>query len=1059
MSHKPLIFVSYSRHDEAWRERITKHLRVLDHVFDVWSDERIALGDTWRDEIRGALETAAAAILLVSADFLTSPFVRSEEVPVLLERRRREGLRVAPVIVKDCAWKAVPWLASMQFHPRDARPLAARTEAEQDEALAELAGQLVKLLGRDPTSFAAAQAAIDAYRCGWQAKLSHLEALHPTRLSGSDDDFTSDQLLDRLSAERLLIVVGSSGAGKSHALRHAARDAVLRGLIPLVVAVRDLDADFGRWLDRSVESLHPRTCGDLLGAAERTGTGTVLLVDVMNPLRPGQLSELVDEVGAFLLRNPMPAVLTTRERGVLSVAIPHSRATLGDITDDDKQAIFALHGGHCLPPSWEPFRTALAVTLLAQCSADLGPDATFHALLAKYATQQLEHAGAGPAAFRFLSKTALDLSERLLWTIPSAEFRRDAERYAETRAATAGLGDAILRSQIILEERGECAFAHEQIQHFFEAEALLDAHSGAALIERLMRPRHADTIPFVIEALTAPAHVSDALRALAQAPLIADCLRGRHGRIARTAAMREARGLLQRLETDLPTQFVAAVASQDLLPGSGAEAYDHAACAGLGSVLLDDPLLLDEVIELLARLDEAWGMATRSTATLTSAPRSQVFHRLCAGQSTPFGGLCFAVERVDLQYGKQLTETGRRALGVLVGRRGPFSLYFAGSLIRGCSTVGARLLPTFLQHAWNTRIHSVRIEALTQAFLLAGVADDGTRPDVVRVLEECLEESKDPFVNTLIFEALAAFDALDTVISGESVQAEIERALAEPEDSHAQALAYSVVCKMFEEVFQGAYVDAVNSLEPGRKATLYAMAAMARREAEVGLFTDFAVRAIVKAPVPIAARALRLHARPPKPSAFFQSDVQTFATAFAALGLRDEEPPRPERELNADESAWQLFGEMQFWLAKLRDSPDQLRARCAPLWQSVLRRHAHAAVHPLWYIEQEASNDCVLRHDATVGICSIVAAFPMESAQLLMYALGNFHKLTSIFDVARVWEQREMARFAIETLGRIGSLDAIPLIEPLAEHPELGRAAVTAIRSIRARVGDADSRP
>jgi len=77
----PRVFISYSRADRKWLERLQVHLRPLirTSIADVWDDGRIQAGDAWRVEIRKAIEAATVAVLLVSADFLASDFVESEE--------------------------------------------------------------------------------------------------------------------------------------------------------------------------------------------------------------------------------------------------------------------------------------------------------------------------------------------------------------------------------------------------------------------------------------------------------------------------------------------------------------------------------------------------------------------------------------------------------------------------------------------------------------------------------------------------------------------------------------------------------------------------------------------------------------------------------------------------------------------------------------------------------------------------------------------------------------------------------------------------------------------
>jgi hypothetical protein len=95
------VFISYSHADRRWLERLQVHLRPLtrDSIADIWDDTRIKAGDTWRIEIRKALEAASVAVLLISADFLASDFVQSEELPALLKAAEERGLLILQVIV------------------------------------------------------------------------------------------------------------------------------------------------------------------------------------------------------------------------------------------------------------------------------------------------------------------------------------------------------------------------------------------------------------------------------------------------------------------------------------------------------------------------------------------------------------------------------------------------------------------------------------------------------------------------------------------------------------------------------------------------------------------------------------------------------------------------------------------------------------------------------------------------------------------------------------------------------------------------------------------------
>src|SRR4030067_2678817 len=119
----PTVFISYSHKDEEWKDRLVTHLGVLEKegLLDLWDDRRIELGDDWRPDIEGAIGRAAIAILMVSANFLTSKFILDEEIPKFLARREKEGLRVIPIIVKPCAWTEVKWLSKIQERPQDSK--------------------------------------------------------------------------------------------------------------------------------------------------------------------------------------------------------------------------------------------------------------------------------------------------------------------------------------------------------------------------------------------------------------------------------------------------------------------------------------------------------------------------------------------------------------------------------------------------------------------------------------------------------------------------------------------------------------------------------------------------------------------------------------------------------------------------------------------------------------------------------------------------------------------------------------------------------------------------
>ena len=149
---KPTVFISYSHKDEVWKDRLETQLRVLQFqgMLQTWTDRQIDAGDDWFARIEEAMNRAAVAILLISADSLTSEFILREEVTTLMQRRQRDGLRIFPVIVRPCPWQEVGWLSRMQCRPKDGRALSSNTKAKYEELLAAIAAEVAQLLKRAP---------------------------------------------------------------------------------------------------------------------------------------------------------------------------------------------------------------------------------------------------------------------------------------------------------------------------------------------------------------------------------------------------------------------------------------------------------------------------------------------------------------------------------------------------------------------------------------------------------------------------------------------------------------------------------------------------------------------------------------------------------------------------------------------------------------------------------------------------------------------------------------------------------------------------------------------
>jgi hypothetical protein len=129
---KPTVFISYSRRDEERLKDLQTHLKpfVRNQKIALWDDTRIQAGQEWQKEIAQALESASAAILLVSHHFVASDFIAEKELPPLLDAAQERGLTIYWIAISASAYEEVG-IDRYQCANDPSRPLDSLSAAER----------------------------------------------------------------------------------------------------------------------------------------------------------------------------------------------------------------------------------------------------------------------------------------------------------------------------------------------------------------------------------------------------------------------------------------------------------------------------------------------------------------------------------------------------------------------------------------------------------------------------------------------------------------------------------------------------------------------------------------------------------------------------------------------------------------------------------------------------------------------------------------------------------------------------------------------------------------
>ena len=146
-SHRPTsrvrgpVFISYARSDADWLKRLITHLRPLERSgrLDLWHDGKLRVGENWRLRLQAAVDSASVAVLLLTANFMASDFIYTNELQPIVRRARGDGVVVVPLVVGHCLADEDDQLGEFQFFNDPELPLARLDSHEVDRVLVRLA--------------------------------------------------------------------------------------------------------------------------------------------------------------------------------------------------------------------------------------------------------------------------------------------------------------------------------------------------------------------------------------------------------------------------------------------------------------------------------------------------------------------------------------------------------------------------------------------------------------------------------------------------------------------------------------------------------------------------------------------------------------------------------------------------------------------------------------------------------------------------------------------------------------------------------------------------------
>lgn len=909
-------------------------------------------------------------------------------------------------------------------------------------------------------------------------------------LAASEGESCGQALVTWLLGPHNYFVIAPSGLGKTFHLYHLACQAGRQAEVPVLIETRYYGGELNRTVHKAISPFTDRDPGMFFESVRLCGLRPLLLLDGLNEVRERLLPDLLKDLLAMQLRHSARLVCASQTDLQLPGGLSFDKIHLSPLRLEHQRAIYCFHAGldHTgsgIDHLCNPFQTAYDLTLAGHCHDGAKERMTRATLYDRYCSRLLpEEYPAVTAAL--LRRIASAMHVELLSTISRADYEQMAGRCLEETHAPLRLLDDLRSSRLLRITEDSVSFEHDLLRDYFAADELLRQNVETnQLITELLRPKNQPLVEFVLPRITSSDDLHSVLRQVRNPGQLDAAFEGRAGELVQRIVKDDCARLFKAAIADLSNLTVGLKASPNFegrLIISNPRVQNHRTWSEYDGMLcgviarhLDDPILCRRFLELLglteralrratdmaareSRLkpDSAWGEVVRVYGVLDGGTFALPVQRMLSAlraryrfssQDKPpevlYEDLCRAADS------EPCPNLALLCLLELIERRPIEEIDFRVELLRKAARSGIYII-------------CVRAIEMIQ-FCTSHVCNNcpEKKAEIVALLESMLPSEGKADVAGVI-EALCRYDAIESPVTVEDALDEVRTLLSAENgglleqdplvtelgyspDQVITEQAYGCLSRIFEEVFQGVYWEAYRSLSDSDRMRLLCLAA---KTAEVRCFTTWILQEMLALETKPEALPIYKH---------FASSIETNssspqeATQAFVLGIRgwaqvSEGPCHLRSGDSPDHQAWDLVGQMLFWLFKL--SPEMATPKIEWLLQKLSLQAPLAAADVLLRL-RDAASEIYSRQDAQNAYKDLMDIAPSMTRRILESALRNRGSLTSLFPLWPAGRDTEIVRFAIEVLGRFGDEPTIALLKMVVDDHELGNATLDAIKQIR----------
>ena len=324
-------------------------------------------------------------------------------------------------------------------------------------------------------------------------------------------------------------------------------------------------------------------------------------------------------------------------------------------------------------------------------------------------------------------------------------------------------------------------------------------------------------------------------------------------------------------------------------------------------------------------------------------------------------------------------------------------------------------------------------------------ADEPYRAEIIEALQASMNKLG-VMMNTIIFEALKSFDALEEEEQSHIpvIRSEIQVALS-TDSNESDLAAWRLFSCQFDHPFDSAYWEELQGLDDFRRKLLLTKACRGA-DSPYTMFLGILIRQLSEFNDPDVASAItRWTALPDKRSFMPQEAVAIFIIAHETLGHLGAYLPQSRGEpTTAAENALLAWGELYYWASRTNVEGAK-RLIYTGAARTILLEHSRCASAGTLYL---TSHSMMLADKVHI---SLVKEYPSLCVEICREALKRRNEQVSYFEHGFHDNADSIACFTIQILGEAGDVDDLQTLRDLCDHARLGISSLEAIKKIEER--------